>query len=353
MASLESPIIIKIATMKQMTQVSVTAMLKKSVFVLLTSFSLASCVDGITTGFKVGLTANDHPLLESDIAGYSQTQFPIVLVHGLYGFDDIFGMDYFYQIPQVLRNGDAEVYIAEVTGTMTPEVRGEQLITQLEDFAAISGKAKFNLFGHSLGAPTIRYVAAVRPDLVASVTSVAGVNAPTAIADWDKLELPLVKFIVNVMGNSLGHLIDAVSQNEFEHNIIATMHALNDEGMAAFNQSYPDGLPAAYCGGDATPGSEGPFNGIYYYSWAGNKAATNGYDPLDILHKSTSKLIDGDDDDGMVPRCATHLGFVIKDDYPMNHLDNMNWFMALRAADAPYPPTLYRTQANRLKGLGL
>ncbi|NRB42064.1 MAG: triacylglycerol lipase [Pseudomonadales bacterium] len=339
--------------MKNITQVSVITILTKSALSLLMAFNLSSCVDGITTGFNVGLTANDHPLLESDIPGYSQTQYPIVLVHGLYGFDDIFGMDYFYQIPQVLRNGDAEVYIAVVTGTMTPEIRGEQLITQLEDFSAISGKAKFNLFGHSLGAPTIRYVAAVRPDLVASVTSIAGVNAATSIAEWDKLKLPLVSGIVNIMGNALGHLIDAVSQNEFEQNIIATMHSMNDEGIAQFNQSYPDGLPASYCGGDNSPGSEGPFNGIYYYSWAGNKAATNGYDPLDLLHKSTSKLIDGDDDDGMVPRCATHLGFVIKDDYPMNHLDHMNWFMALRDDNAPYPPTLYRAQANRLKGLGL
>lgn len=310
-------------------------------------------ISGCKTALNIDYLPNNHPLVKSDVPDYSKTQYPIVLVHGLYGFDDIFGLNYFYQIPEVLQNGGAQVFIAEVTGTMTPEVRGEQLITQLEDFAAISGKAKFNLFGHSMGSPTIRYVAATRPELVASVTSIAGVNAGTPVADWDKLDVPLFRIIANIMGNTLGHVIDLVSQNSFEHDIIATMKALNSPGMKEFNEKYPDGLPATYCGGTNTPGSEGPFNGIYYYSWMGNIAATNALDPIDLLHKATTKLIDGDDDDGMVPRCASHLGHVIKDDFPMNHLDQMNWFMSLRKANSPYAPTLYRAQANRLKGLGL
>ncbi|MBB1381028.1 lipase, partial [Shewanella sp. SR41-2] len=35
---------------------------------------------------------------------YAQgTKYPVVLVHGLFGFDDIWGVDYFYRIPQTLR----------------------------------------------------------------------------------------------------------------------------------------------------------------------------------------------------------------------------------------------------------
>jgi triacylglycerol lipase len=41
-----------------------------------------------------------------------------------------------------------------------------------------------NLIGHSQGAATARYVAAVRPDLVASVTSVHGMNRGTPIATF-------------------------------------------------------------------------------------------------------------------------------------------------------------------------
>ena len=33
-------------------------------------------------------------------AGYTQTRYPIVLVHGLFGFDKLLGVDYFYGIPR-------------------------------------------------------------------------------------------------------------------------------------------------------------------------------------------------------------------------------------------------------------
>ena len=65
------------------------------------------------------------------------------------------------------------VYVTEVSQLNTSELRGEELLAQVEEIVAISGKPKVNLIGHSQGGPTIRYVAGVRPDLIASVTSVA------------------------------------------------------------------------------------------------------------------------------------------------------------------------------------
>ena len=46
-------------------------------------------------------------------------------VHGLFGFDSLFGVDYFYGIPAALRQDGAQVSAANST-----EVRGEQLLTQ-------------------------------------------------------------------------------------------------------------------------------------------------------------------------------------------------------------------------------
>ncbi len=40
-------------------------------------------------------------------SGYTQTRYPIVLVHGLFGFDSALGVDYFYGIPDALRQGGA------------------------------------------------------------------------------------------------------------------------------------------------------------------------------------------------------------------------------------------------------
>ena len=40
---------------------------------------------------------------------YTQTRYPIVLVHGIFGFDSFLGVDYFYGIPGALRSDGASV----------------------------------------------------------------------------------------------------------------------------------------------------------------------------------------------------------------------------------------------------
>src|SRR5690554_1647521 len=42
---------------------------------------------------------------------YTKTKYPIVLTHGMLGFDSILGVDYWYGIPQALRKDGATVYI--------------------------------------------------------------------------------------------------------------------------------------------------------------------------------------------------------------------------------------------------
>ena len=73
--------------------------------------------------------------------------------------------------------------MAQVSATQSSELRGEQLLRQVQQVLAITGAEKVNLIGHSHGGPTIRYVASVAPELVASATSVGGVNYGSEIAD--------------------------------------------------------------------------------------------------------------------------------------------------------------------------
>jgi triacylglycerol lipase len=94
---------------------------------------------------------------------YTQTRYPIVLVHGLLGFDSLLGvLDYFNQIPGELRSGGAQVYVVDVSSANSTALRGEQLIAQLETLKALHGSAKFNLIGHSHGGPTARYTRAAQ-----------------------------------------------------------------------------------------------------------------------------------------------------------------------------------------------
>ena len=281
---------------------------------------------------------------------YTDTVYPIVLVHGLYGFKDIFGIDYFYKIPEALEQGGAEVYIVSVSGLESSTARGEQLLEEVNEVLALSGADKVHLMGHSHGSPTSRYVASVAPEIVASVTSVHGVNdggSEAADALASVLNLPLTGFLWQSMFNALGNLIDVVAQDPHPQNAANSFNSLSMEGMDQFNIDHPQGLPTSTCG-------DGPVevNGVRYYSWGGNEINTNIFDPLDLLIAASGTQIPGESD-GMVSRCNQHLGEVIRDDYAHNHLDAMNWTVGLRKSGSANPLTLYRSQANRLKLLGL
>ena len=57
--------------------------------------------------------------------------------------------------------------------------------------------------------------------------------------------------------------------------------------------------------------------------------------------------------DGLVGRCSSHLGTVVRDNYFQNHLDEVNQILGLVSIFETSPPTLFRDHANRLKNAGL
>nr|MBP8263595.1 lipase [Pseudomonas sp.] len=93
-------------------------------------------------------------------------------------------------------------------------------------------------------------------------------------------------------------------------------------------------------------------NGVSYYSWSGTSPLTNVLDPSDLL-MGVSSLTFKDANDGLVGRCSSRLGMVIRDNYRMNHLDEVNQFIGLTSLFETSPVTVYRQQANRLKNAGL
>jgi triacylglycerol lipase len=284
--------------------------------------------------------------LPSWAAGYTQTRYPIVLVHGLFGFDSLGPVDYFYGVASSLRSGGATVYVTSVSAANSTEVRGEQLLLQVKQILAATGAAKVNLIGHSHGGPTSRYVASVRPDLVASVSSVGGVNKGSKVADVLIGAAPDVAYDV---ANGLAGLISLISGSPtLPQSSRAAAESLSTAGTAAFNVRHPEGVPASACG-------EGAYqvNGVYYFSWSGAQPWTNALDPADPFLALTSLAFSGAKNDGLVSSCSSHLGRVIRDDYALNHLDEVNQMIGISNLFETSPVTLYRQQANRLQGLGL
>jgi triacylglycerol lipase len=285
-------------------------------------------------------------------SGYTQTKYPVVLAHGMLGFDSLLGVDYWYGIPGALRRDGASVYITEVSQLNTSEARGEELLAQVEEIVAISGKPKVNLIGHSHGGPTIRYVAAVSPNLIASATSVGAPHKGSAAADFIRQVPPgsagetLLAGIVNGLGTLINFLSGSSSTSP--QNALGSLESLNSQGAARFNAKFPQGIPTTACG-------EGAYSvsGVRYYSWSGTSPVTNIIDPSDLLLGATALTFNGAANDGLVGRCSSHMGKVIRDNYRMNHLDEVNQTLGLTSLFETDPVTVYRQHANRLKNDGL
>lgn len=288
-------------------------------------------------------------------SSYAKTKYPIVLAHGMAGFSKVGPLDYWYGIPQDLAKNGASVYVTQVASFGSSEVRGEQLLGQVQKILAISGAQKVNLIGHSHGSHSIRYVAGVLPNRVASATAVGGPNLGSPVADVIKGASnipglgPLAAPIISGAINGMFALIDMMSGQEYRQDSLAGMDSLTTAGSADFTQRFPGGMPAANnsCG-------EGAYsaNGVRYYSWSGTGHLTNALDISDLPMAATGLLIPGDDD-GLVGRCSSHLGMVIRDNYNMNHLDEVNQMMGMRDIFSTDPVSVYRQQANRLKTAGL
>jgi triacylglycerol lipase len=61
----------------------------------------------------------------------------------------------------------------------------------------------------------------------------------------------------------------------------------------------------------------------------------------------------GEKNDGLVASCKSHLGRTIRDDYGMNHADEVNQLIGIVNLFETSPVTVFRQQANRLQALGL
>ncbi|WP_311222601.1 MULTISPECIES: triacylglycerol lipase [unclassified Acidovorax] len=282
-------------------------------------------------------------------SGTTQTRYPIVLVHGLFGFKSLLGVDMFYGIPQALQRDGAQVFVAEVSGANSSEVRGEQLLAQVKDILAITGAAKVNLIGHSHGGPTVRYVSGVAPQLVASVTTVGGVNRGSRVADAVRGVLPagsVQESVANQAVKAVAQLLALLAGSpDYPQVPKAALESLTTSGAAAFNRRFPQGLPDG-CGDGASV-----VNGVRYYSWTGTRPVTNVLDPSDAFLALLAP-VHGEANDGLVSACSSRLGKHLGD-YRQNHLDEINQFVGLRDLFSVDPVTLYRQHAQRLKAQGL
>jgi triacylglycerol lipase len=314
----------------------------------------------VMTTLTMGLTAETQAakgilqIKETVKSDYAKTKYPIVMTHGWLGWsrigNDSFNIDYWYQIlPDMARNGST-VFAAQLSPANTTEFRGEQLVAQVEEVIALTGKNKVNLIGHSHGGPTVQYVAAVKSGYIASVTGVGGTYRGSKVAD-DIQNNTLSRTAFNILGQYIiGPLMTWAQANpDIPVNFDASMKSLTEVESANFNKRFPTAALASDCNKSGAKVDKG----IYYYSWGGTAQTTNLLDIDSILMQLGPLSYGNKDNDGMVARCSSHIGLVVRDNYNLNHTDLANMMFGLKGMFAPDPVALFRQHANRLKLQGL
>jgi triacylglycerol lipase len=290
------------------------------------------------------------------------TRYPLVLVPGLLGFVRLVIYPYWYGIVKALRRDGSTVIPVMVSAVNSSEVRGEQLLDRIREILKETGAEKVNLFGHSQGALTIRYAAAKHPEWVASVTSVAGPNHGSELADFLEKNFPartlrgmLLNAALRLVVWIMALLDTGYRGTRLPTDVDAAHHSLTSDGVAQFNRDYPQGLPETWGGQGAEL-----VNGVRYYSWSGtlqpglSDRGKNRIDGTNVTCRIFARTFTKERGqcDGMVGRFSSHLGTVIGDNYPLDHFDIVNQTFGLVGKGVD-PVGLFVEHAARLKAAGL
>lgn len=112
------------------------------------------------------------------------SKYPIVLLHGFLGWDQVFHLDYFYHIRKALEADGFTVFTPQVNPIASIETRAQELAPLLDRILAETGAAKINLIAHSMGGLDARYlIAHGYADKIASLTMVGTPNRGTPVSD--------------------------------------------------------------------------------------------------------------------------------------------------------------------------
>jgi len=232
---------------------------------------------------------------------------PILLAHGFFGFEEFAGVDfatYFFGVKEDLAPIGENVSTPAVDPFNDSTFRGAQLLAQIEQVLAATGKQRVVIVGHSQGGLDARVVAHDRPDLVAAVITVATPHHGTPVAD---VLLGLVDnpFLFDVLDELTqwagGALYDEVGE---ETSLAAPLRLFSQPGIAAFNAAYPDDPSVFYAsiaGRSNEAAADSECDADVDLPWMATYAGVT--DPMDPLFSVAAAIVSGEGDaanDGLV-----------------------------------------------------
>ena len=209
----------------------------------------------------LSLTMIAGPTLARDA---NLTKYPIVFAHGMAGFNNILGYDYwgddygqFVLDPcdgflETSCNGDIDKsqksYVSAVQPMQSSEVRGTQLANNIESYMATSGASYVNIVSHSQGGLDSRKAAKLLQQrkgrqVVKTHVSISSPHRGSPVAKY-VLDHYALSQITSIMGNYYGNIVYASGNNTEAalKQLVYNDYSSSDgatTGMKAFNNSYP------------------------------------------------------------------------------------------------------------------
>ena len=198
-------------------------------------------------------------------AGAAKTQYPVVFAHGMGGFDDLLGYDYWGNdfgtfVGEACEsrfdtscNSDLDpgqrAFVAQVAAFQSSEVRGLDLADDIEGFMATTGVSKVSIIGHSQGGIDARKAARVLRERrgATSVAVLASVSSPHRGSPVAKYILDQKTGVTSVIAALARYYGDSVYAPGNDAYAAAKQLVFNDysssdgvvTGMKAFNEKYP------------------------------------------------------------------------------------------------------------------
>lgn len=277
-------------------------------------------------------------------AAAQKTTYPVVFAHGMGGFDNILGYDYWgddygtfvgdacNEFLEVYCNGDIDAgqkaYIGQVKAFQSSELRGLDLAEDIEGFMATAGASKVNLVGHSQGGLDIRKAARVLYDRygTAKVRVLISISSPHRGSPVAKYILDLKPGVTSVVAALATYYGDTIYEPGNDAYAGAKQLVYNDysagdgvtTGLKAFNTLYPVDAKYAYRYGSLMTSQNGlSVNPALYllselmYDIDGDGSCADDCDNDGAAGRGDG-IANERDDDGLVGVNSQHMGHRLK-----------------------------------------
>ncbi len=261
------------------------------------------------------------------------TRFPIVMVHGWTGFQNIGPLTYFYNVREDLEGLGYSIATPVLDPYNSVDVRGPQLVAFVDATLTTQRARKVNLLGHSQGGIDSRYTAAAAGggygDRVGALITLATPHLGTPFTDIALGLIPgpteqVLAFLLNFLGTT----------QDQQSDVLASLYTLSETFMQdEFNPVFVDDPR------------------VKYWSWTGETCVggigcQDILDPLLLFSYQTIFAVAGAND-GLVPedsaKWGEYLGLI-----PADHIDEIGQIAGVTSLAYDHIE-FFRTNARMLR----